>query len=637
MALGATAAMLCVGCSDTWDEHYFSSEGTTATKTIWEQIQANPDLSRFAKIAEKAVYYKDENHPLTNMKTGKPYTFSDKFSEAMPMTVWAPNNDAISEEEMNKWLELVDKQPYAVHQQLMANSTALNRNVATNGGIDSLLMLNGKRMVFDKSKFTMQNLPLVQAAMNIAATNGTLHTMSAIIPFEYNMYEYVKDAVNAQKNKVNTFHQYILKTDTIYFNQGGSIEGNPDENGNPTYVDSAYINTNKMFHNKKLLTNVGQDRNLTYMESFGANIAGEDSDFVLVIPTDAAWETAYKKMKPLYKYANIYVDNEKGNSSTVAYREISEDIMDSLTNQSINMDIISPICFNARKQPKLSSSAPLWTSEGLLKASDSDIEYLINTYGDTLRTDDEWTKTSLWAGKNTVKMSNGIGVITDVWDMPRKLYKPNLNIEIGWQSFYNTAASASSTQTRNWPFSHAVASAWVDSVGYVSHDNFYELEPASENNSINSIFRLVGTDGENSESEVMSGTYDICIVCVPDFYKTSTDTIEGDTIRHRITATLNYCNNASNGKDVQLKIANKDAIEYAGEKVDTIVLFKDFTFPYSYKNLRYSYPTLQLGTYSTSADRDPKKTHPIFRNNLCIDRILLISKEDNSVEEIPVE
>lgn len=634
--MGAAILSMCASCTDTWDDHYNGGEGTSATKTLWEQIESNPDLSRFAAIAQKAVYYKDEFHPLTNMKTGKPYTFREKFSEAMPMTVWTPNNSAISESEMQTWLNLAETHPYTVHQQLMANCISLRREVATSGGIDTLQMINGKRMIFDKDNYTMHNQPMVQSAMNIAATNGTLHTVSSVLPFEYNIYEFVKDAVNANQNSVNRFHQYVLKTDTVYFNQNASIEGNPDINGNPTYVDSAYVNTNMMFHTRQYLPNIGQDKCLTYNEYFNANIAGEDSDFVLVVPTDAAWEAAYEKLKPLYNYANNYVDNVKGNSNTTAYRYIQEDEMDSITAQSINMDIISPLCFNAHKQPKRSLAGPLWTSEELLKAADGSIEYLLNTFGDTLRTDSEWSKTSLWEGKKAVKMSNGYSIVTNEWNLPRKLYQPDLNIEIGWESFYNRATATG--MTTSYPFSNATAKEWADTVGYVSHDNFYELAPNSENNSINNIFRLVGTrgDSENLESEVMSGTYDICIVCVPDFYKTSTDTIVGDTIRHRITATLNYCNNAANGKDAQLKIANNNAIVYEGLKVDTVVLFKDFTFPYSYKNLRHSYPTLQLGTYSTSADRDKKKTYPVFRNNLCIDRILLISKDGNKNEEIAI-
>lgn len=626
LGFSATALLFCASCTDTWDEHYNPSEGTSATETLWERIKANPDLSHYAEIAEKATYYKDQMHPLKNPKTGKPYTYKDMFSGTQLMTIFAPENSALSEEEKNKWIQILETNPYGVHQQLMANSVSLWRSNITGGGLDTLQMINGKRLELDKSNETMQKIAIKQK--NIEASNGTLHTLTANLPFKYNLYEYLKDSYNAQENNVTRFHEYILKTDTTYFNEYNSIEGNPDANGNPTYVDSAYTNTNLMFFNTKRLTTINHDKNLTYMESFGANIEGEDSDFIMIVPTDAAWAEAYERLKPLYKYANYYVDNEKGNTHVEATREITENMMDSVTNQSINMDIISPIVFNARRQPKRSTSAPLWTTEELLNASDNSIEYLINTFYDTLRTDDTWIKTSLWEGKKQIPMSNGIGIMTDSWDFPRKLYQPNLNIEIGWACWYDSQSFTGSAQS--YSFSNAVAKNWVDTVGTVTFNNFYELRPTGDGNSIKFQFKLLGTDSENRESEVMSGTYDIGIVCVPDFYKTSTDTIEGDTCRHRITATLYYCNNDSksgSAKDATLKIPNKDAVVYDGLKVDTVWLFKDFTFPYSYKNLRYSYPVLELGTYSVTNDRNGKNGYPVFKNNLCIDRIVLVAKD----------
>lgn len=628
MGVGVSAILLAASCSDTWDEHYNPSEGTSATETLWEQIVSNPNLSRFASIAEKAVYYKDQVHPLNDPNTKKPYTYKDMLSGTQLMTVWAPENSALSEEDVQYYLNLLETNPYSVHQQLMANSIALWRSVATGEGIDTLQMINGKRLKFDKGELSMQGVSINEK--NIEAKNGALHTLTGKLPFNYNLYEYLKDYYNSKENNVMHFHDYVLATDTTYFVQNNSIEGNPDINGNPTYVDSAYVNTNMMFYSTKRTTNSNSDKNLTYMESFGANIEGEDSDFIMIIPNDAAWEAAYEKLKPLYNYASHYVDAEKGNSNVKATRDIADEEMDSITNQSINMDIISPLVFNAHRQPKRSLNGPLWSTEELLKANDADIEYLINTFGDTLRTDADWTKTNLWTGKKQVKMSNGYGIITENWDMPKKLYQPDLTIEVGWGSWYNQSSFTGS----NTPYSFS-NKEWCDTIGKVSFNNFYDLQPSGDGSSIKVSFKLLGTDGENRESEVMSGTYDIGIVCVPDFYKTSNDTIEGDTVRHKITAELSYCNNEYKGgqaSNAVEKIQSKDAIVYEGLKVDTVWLFKDFKFPYSYKNMRFCYPTLTLGTYSVSNDRNGKNGYPVFKNNLCIDRIVLVAK-DNKEEE----
>ena len=64
-------------------------------------------------------------------------------------------------------------------------------------------------------------------------------------------------------------------------------------------------------------------------------------------------------------------------------------------------------------------------------------------------------------------------------------------------------------------------------------------------------------------------------------------------------------------------------------KVDTLTVLEDFEFPYSYKNMRYTYPTLIIeGNNSTS---NAKKG---YTYNLCIDKIILKSKEDGTQIEV---
>ena len=124
---------------------------------------------------------------------------------------------------------------------------------------------------------------------------------------------------------------------------------------------------------------------------------------------------------------------------------------------------------------------------------------------------------------------------------------------------------------------------------------------------------------------------------VPNFYMTSNTSdkivysigddgsakIDGnDTIpvKHKLRATINYYNGKAQGREDSQK---SDLIEYTGEKVDTVLLFKDFVFPYSYKNLRFSYPSIQITTEHKSAD-----LRSVYNNYICIDRFILRSKED---------
>jgi hypothetical protein len=86
------------------------------------------------------------------------------------------------------------------------------------------------------------------------------------------------------------------------------------------------------------------------------------------------------------------------------------------------------------------------------------------------------------------------------------------------------------------------------------------------------------------------------------------------------TGQLRYNNNAANGKDVTNK--KSSIIEYDGTKVDTLMVFEDFEFPYSYKNLRYSYPTLILEGATKTASAKNGFIYPLY-----IDRVILKSKE----------
>lgn len=632
IALGS-AILAAPSCSDTWDDHYSGGEGTSATESLWEIISSNPNLSKFAAIAEKSHYYKDEEHPQAN------YTFKDMLNGSQILTAWVPDNNAISDEEFEKWMELAETSGYSVQQQLLANNIALWRNIYSGGGEDTLRMLNGKKIVFNKDQFTMAGLPVEER--NIAATNGTLHVMSDIIPFNYNLYEYLKDGANASANEMQEFHNFVIDADTTYFSENNSIEGNPDANGNPTYVDSVYLTSNTLFMGtKRFPTNNNTDTYLTYDESFGANIECEDSAFVMIYPTNTAWNNAREMLSSLYNYAPIYVDNQKANDGTTGiFREITN--TDSLKQKCIDMDIASPLCYNLHLQPNAAGQKNRWQMKDFIDERGASAEYLLNTYGDTLRSDENWDKSTIFQG-TPIEMSNGYAFIADEWAFPRKLYQPNLEIEVGYRSLYNTSKATGSATS--FSFSNTAAASWIDEKGRVSHDNFYYISSNSANAKPKFEFKLVGTDGENQESEVMSGTYEMYLVLVPNYYMISSDSIiinsnvaminDNDTIpfKHKIRVELSYNNGDPKGKET---VTKSDFIIYEGTKVDTLLVrfpedmkngstYSDqITFPYSYKNLRQCYPTVSISAESTNNERKEGYT-----NNFCIDRILLISKEN---------
>lgn len=653
MALGATVLVAATSCSDTWDEHYNSAEaGSAATETLWQQIESNPNLSRFASIAKVARSYKDQEHPMKNNATGKDFFYNELLNSDQIMTVWAPENEAFTEESYNQWMDLAKTNSYKLQQQLMANSISLWRHNISTGNIDTLRMLNGKIMVFDQDGKTMAGTNLNET--NIAAKNGTLHTIKQLLPFNYNIYEYIKDSQNAQAQNINTFHKYILATDTTYFYESSSLEGTPDINGYPTYVDSTYVTSNTLFDETHRNTINQPEKNLTQIESFGAKIETEDSTFVMLIPTDVAWQDAYTKLSPLYKYASNYLDNEKADKSMSANRGISDEEMDSLTNMSINMDIISPLCFNVNMQPNANGRKGVWSADDFVAQQGASAKYLLNTFGDTLRSDANWDKSTIFDGKK-VKLSNGYAVMADTWNIPAKLYKPDVIVEVGFTSFYNKDNWKNQAADSPTSYSFSNNTQWNDTTGVVSHNNFYYVFPTNDNSKPSISFKLKGTDGENKESEVMSGRYDIKVVMVPNYYMTSNDStivltvnnsgrgtgkvVNGDTIpvKHKLKASLYYINNEGVdnkgiAKETKIVTDKNEYVDYDGTKVDTLTVFENFEFPYSYKNLSHSYPVLELQADVSSGEKKLGYSH-----DFCIDQIILVSKDDNTVIAIKRE
>lgn len=609
LMLGLTALSVA-SCTDTWDEHYNTVDGTVPTESLWELISKNPEMSKFAQLAQKVHYYRDERHPQAD------YTFKDMLDSKQAMTVWIPKNDAYSDEQWHAWFQQAETAPFTVQQQLLANSVALWRRVVSSPGIDTITMVNAKKYAFDTQQLTMGGRFLSPNAYNIAASNGTLHTVDKFLPFNYNLYEYMKDEMNAANTGITSLSKFVVANDTTYFSPTSSIEGAPDTNGNPTYVDSVYFTSNNLFFaNKRFPSRLNTERFLTYNEGFGAYLDAEDSTFVMVVPTDAAWENAVQTLSPFYKYAPVYLDNEKldENPRYNVLRQSSN--VDSLTQKNLVMDIASPLVFNVNLQPDASGRVGTWSVEDFLKNSEK-AKHFLNTYGDTLRSDDDWQKSSLLEGQ-AVEMSNGYAILADKWNFPSKFYKPDVNVELGYRSLYQLDNSTFTSTTVS--FSNTAASAWVDSVGRVSNDNFMKFK-APTNSRLSVNFKLRGTQQEIHETEVMSGKYDIYAVLVPAFYETSGSEIFGDTVKAKVTATLSYNDGNANGRAATSKSQQYD---YQGEKVDTVLLFQDFVFPYTYKNLIHSYPTLLI-----EAARPNSKEQALgYRAELYIDRIILKSKD----------
>ncbi len=646
IALGAVI-MAVPSCSDDhFDPEYNGGDNpqaVDATKTLWEHICENPKLTKFRKIAETAKYWKDDTHPVAD------WTYADILKSGQIATVWAPEDDDFPDTEYQKWLNMCETEGYNVQQQFLGNHIALWRKNVSDNNTDTIKMINGKNLVFDKSEsenVNIQGIPLKEK--NTPAMNGVLHTIGGIAPFHYNFYEYLKFSPS-----LPLLSEYVVSNDTTEFYKEGSIEGLPDKNGRPQYVDSVYRKRNLLFENSRYLPNSGGEKWDMYYECFRARINQEDSSFVMVMPTDEAFAKIKQKIAHLYKYPSFYEDkyeNEASESNKVVTRNITDP--DSLMNMSMLMDLTTPLVFNVRQQPKTGSK--LWEADEFIKDKGASAKYLLNTYGDTLRTTDTWDKTSIFNG-NMVKMSNGYGYEATEWAFPRELYNPDIEVEANAGTVYwmkNTNIYKAGPGSRTISFNNDKFSYIADRYGKVSRNDFYYIAPKDATTNPTIEFALTGNLPSTSDivtsgqyAEVMSGKYDIMVVMVPYWYTTISDAetvperfhdqayIDSIAATQKMSFSVKVRNNTNKGKADVLS-SSSPVFEYDGTKVDTITVWKDYEFPYSYKNLRFTYPTLQITGATKKSGSGSTTVAKGFIFGLYIDRILLKSKETGEVTSL---
>ena len=59
LTAGFLASAMLMACSDDWNDHYESEK--TSSQSIWQTIEANHDLSNFARILKACGYDKNLN------------------------------------------------------------------------------------------------------------------------------------------------------------------------------------------------------------------------------------------------------------------------------------------------------------------------------------------------------------------------------------------------------------------------------------------------------------------------------------------------------------------------------------------------------------------------------------------------
>ena len=502
---------------------------------------------------------------------GKPSTslhFSQLLDGNVPLSVYAPADAAISEAQYTELLNLAKSDGWKLQQEFILNHISPQEGTASSNG--KVMMLNGKAVMLN-----------AYTVVNEACNNGQLYTVASCIPYQPNMAEYLMDLAP----DCSLAREFMTSIDGAEktFDAANSVSL-PSKDGNMQVLDSVFSS-----HSRMMDQYIVND-NLMQVKGFGADLANENASYSMVMPTDQIWNEAQDKLALLYKYAVRYEDKVKGDQGATSYIDVP------------NMDSMSALYIGANA--------------------------LVPLFGRTT------------SGQET-RLSNGIAYTATEWPVPASEYKPNVEVDLtGLNKFYfiqNTSTYFKVGEARLYdmiPLKNI-----TQQYGNVSNDNFINLIPVGPTTNPRVEIKLVGENGE----QVMSGKYDICVVMVPywyvmlsenpDYYaeflqneQHFVDSISA-TSKQSFTIQMRYNNNSTNGKDVTSR--KSSVIAYEESTVDTLTILEDFDFPYSYKNIPNSYPTLILegATKSSTAKQG-------FMYGLCIDKIILKSKEDGSEIEV---
>ena len=255
------ASLLCCGgaaaftaCTD-WNDHYDANTALFDSQqaTLWENIQANGELSQFASLLKKTGY-------------------DAILNESQTYTVWAPVNNSFDYDKLSGMSN------ERLKKEFIENHIARNNYLASGSINQRVFTLNEKLMHFDGTQnYAIQGINI--AKTNLATGNGTIHTLNGMIPFMPNIYE----SLNSYDYPIDSVSKYIHSFDEKKLNEYKSVKG-PTLNGEITYLDSIFDEHNELF------------------DLFDIYINVEDSNYSMIAPTNEAWIKAKETISKYYKY-----------------------------------------------------------------------------------------------------------------------------------------------------------------------------------------------------------------------------------------------------------------------------------------------------------------------------------------------
>ena len=272
VTLVAVVTVAFTACSDTWDDHYNGGYDSAAdAPSLYEQVQADPDLKHFLRVVDHVGY-------------------DAVLASPQSLTLWAP---AITSAQADSVINLYDVQKRLLVTlpdgsqrntkdkdntaitQFMQNHLALFGHSVSTSFEDSIRMMNGKYMTLTSN--ALNGVPFLEK--NIVSSNGIMYKLGYKEPFFPN----VREALSLDESLASVA-AYYRQFDQYDLDESSSVQMGVVD-GEIVYADSVTTLNNRLYNT------------LGYIQR-------EDSSYLFLAPTTEVWKRDSTKFYEYFNYIN---------------------------------------------------------------------------------------------------------------------------------------------------------------------------------------------------------------------------------------------------------------------------------------------------------------------------------------------
>lgn len=567
---GLLGAAVLLGFTACTDDHFDIQPSTVSgSNTIWQNVEANADLDSVAMILRRCKVMKSQTD-----KSAK-QTYAELLATSQQLTAWLPKNGTfnakqyLDELDSAAVLRAKDEMAGTRAEYDVANRFARNHiarfNYESNMGEQRIALMNSKIVNYNAGEGTFNGVKLDAANANILSSNGMLHVLDGESQFAYNIFERLQ--VDSRFAKI---YGDIDKYNVYTFSSSSSTQGSMNHNGSMEYVDSVWSRTNSLISDARL-----------------NDLTDEDSLFVSVIPTDAAYEAARQKLQGLFKYAKSYNyawDESKRDWTNKGTNALKFNT-DSLTTYNVTDRILSASSFSVgyNSEGPVTTSNPQAFLNHVLTA-----DSLNTNVGLVIYNKDKGNVNPIFDGQtadDAIKASNGYIFAVDNYNYdPSYSFIQKININ-GHNTSQVTGSTSEQAQYVTLNNENQNAEVNVDALGV---DNFYYYFPVSGNSQLNIDFKL---------NRVISTKYKISIVLLPNRVNINNIRTEEDGTVIEEKPVFDVQIRDDKGSVIGKAVKN---VSVDQNKVEKKVLWEEFEFPYAYYGLPSGYESFPVLRISMS-------------------------------------